>query len=88
MSTMSPELALVDPELRSYAVDLLPRVRPYAFLELPPVPVGVPVRSETPEFRVSAAFAYLLVAVMRMAAFDAVVFASVAACVLIANLFG
>ena len=83
MSTLSPELALVDPELRAHAVAGLPRVRAYAFLELRDLPVDVP-----PGFSASAAFAYLLVAIARTVAFDAVVFASVVACVLLANLFG
>lgn len=81
---MSPELALVDPELRAYAVAGLPPVRPFSFLELRDLPVDDPPSSS---FRASAALAYLLVAVARTVAFDAVVFASVFACVLLANLF-
>jgi len=85
MSTMSPELALVDPDLRAHAVAGLPRVHPYAFLELRSLPE---LRAESPPaFRASAVLAYLLVAIARTVAFDAVVFASVAACVLLANLF-
>lgn len=86
MSTLSPELALVDPELRAYAVAVLPTIRPFAFLELPPFPIDEPPASAA-SFRVSAALAYLLVAIVRTFAFDAVVFLSVAACVLLANLF-
>ena len=84
MSTMSPELALVDPDLRAYAVAGLPRVQPYAFLELRSVPIDK--RPAAPTVRASAVFAYLLLAIARTAAFDAVVFASVVACVLVANL--
>jgi hypothetical protein len=87
MSMMSPELALVDPELRARAVAGLPRVRPYAFLEQRPAPLVVAAPA-APAFRASAAFAYLLVAIARTFAFDAVVFVSVAVCVLLANLFG
>jgi hypothetical protein len=87
MSTMSPELALVDPELRAHAVAGLPHVRPYAFLELRPCPIDEPSPA-APAFRMSAALAYLLLAIVRTCAFDAVVFASVVACVLLANLFG
>ncbi|HET7127816.1 MAG TPA: hypothetical protein VFJ93_01925 [Gaiellaceae bacterium] len=81
---MSPELALVDPELRAYAVAGLPHVRAFSFLELRDLPVD----EAPPSFRASAAFAYLLLAIMRTAAFDAVVFASVAACVLLASVLG
>jgi hypothetical protein len=75
MSTMSPELAL-------------PRVRPYAFLERSPHALLEQPAAAEPGFRASAALAYLLVAVARTVAFDAVVFASVAVCVLLANVFG
>jgi hypothetical protein len=85
MSTLSPELALVDPELRAYAVAVLPRIQPFAFLELPPLPIDKP--SAAPSVRVSAVLAYLAVAIVRTCAFDVVVFVSVAACVLLANLF-
>jgi hypothetical protein len=85
MSTMSPELALVDPELRAYAVAVLPPVRAFSFLELRDLPA---VEEAQPSFRASAALAYLLLAVARTVAFDVVVFASVVACVLLANLFG
>ena len=43
MSTLSPELALVDPELRALAVAVLPRVRPFEFLELRLLPPAEPV---------------------------------------------
>jgi hypothetical protein len=86
MSMLSPELALVDPELRAYAVAVLPPIRPFAFLDLPPFPIDEPPTA-APSVRVSAVLAYLVVAIVRTCAFDAVVFASVAACVLLANLF-
>jgi len=86
MSTMSPELALVDPELRALAVAVLPRVRPFEFLELRPLPPE-PVAAG-PAFRLSAVVAYLAVAIVRTFAFDAVVFVIVAVCVLLAALFG
>jgi hypothetical protein len=87
MSVLSPELALVDPELRARAVAGLPRVQPYAFLELRPLPVVEEPPLRAPTFSISAAGAYLLLAIARTAAFDAVVFLGVFACVLLANLF-
>jgi hypothetical protein len=86
MTTMSPELALVDPELRAYAVARLPPVRPFSFLELRLLSIDE-APPAAPSFRASAAFAYLLLAIVRTFVFDALVFASVVACVLLANLF-
>ena len=88
MSTMSPELALVDPELRAHAVASLPPIYVNAFLEVRPSasPPPRPVerrRSVSP----SAALAYLLIAVVRTLLFEVVVFAAVFAVVLIANVF-
>ena len=82
MSTMSPELALVDPELRADAVARLPPIYVNAFLEVRPRPA---VRR--PSVRPSAALTYLLIAVVRTALFEAVVFAAVFAVVLLANVF-
>ncbi len=79
----SPELALVDPELRSRALSALPRVEPFEFLRLRDVPVAV-ARPE-PQ-RLAAALAYLLVAIVRTCAFNACVFVSVALVVLLLNL--
>ena len=84
MTTMSPELALVDPELRAHAVAGLPPVRAFAFLELRLLSID---EAAAPSFRASAAVAYLLLAIVRTCVFDALVFASVVACVLLANLF-
>jgi hypothetical protein len=83
MSTMSPELALVDPELRADAVARLPPIYVNTFLDFPPFPVAC-----KPPLRASAALAYLAVAIVRTLAFDAGVFAVVAAVVLIASLLG
>ena len=86
MSTMSPELALVDPELRADAIARLPPIYVNAFLQFPAAPIRVvpsPARSSP---TVSAALAYLIVAIGRTLAFDALVFVSVAALVLLANL--
>jgi hypothetical protein len=82
MSTMSPELALVDPELRADAVARLPPIYVNAFLEVRPRPVE-PRTSVRP----SAALAYLLIALVRTAIFEAVVFAAIFIVVLLANLF-
>jgi hypothetical protein len=81
MSTMSPELALVDPELRADAVARLPPIYVNAFLEMRARPV-----ERRPSFRPSAALIYLAVAIVRTCVFDFVLFASVATCVLLANL--
>ena len=94
MSTMSPELALVDPELRAAAIARLPPIYVNAFLEVRPTPVvtlvappvALPVeRREIPP-RASAALAYLLVAVARTVVFEAAVFVAVVAIVLLASL--
>jgi len=81
---MSPELALVDPELRAEAVARLPPVYVNAFLEFPRLPVAAPT-VRAPGFRLSAALAYLALAIARTAAFDAVVFACVAVLVFLAS---
>lgn len=98
---VSPELALVDDELRTDAIALLPEVRPYEFLErlryaaLPQAEPGWPAhdayvepwrpRTRRPSLAV-AALAYLATAVVRTLAFNVVVFACVALVVLVVNL--
>ncbi|HST14093.1 MAG TPA: hypothetical protein VLJ44_04470 [Gaiellaceae bacterium] len=84
MSTLSPELALVDPDLRADAIARLPPVYVNAFLEFPPLPVAAP-SVRTPSFQLGAALAYLAIAIARTVAFDAVVFAGVAALVLLVS---
>jgi hypothetical protein len=87
MSTMSPELALVDPELRADAVARLPPIYVNAFLEFPEAPVRpmpAAARREVP--RASAVAAYLLITLARTFVFEAAVFAAVAVLVLIASL--
>jgi hypothetical protein len=87
MSTMSPELALVDPELRAEAVARLPPIYVNAFLDFPEVsalPVAQPA-VRTTGFRPGAALAYLALSITRTALFDLVVFASVFAVVLLAS---
>ena len=81
---MSPELALVDPDLRADAVARLPPIYVNAFLEFPRFPVAAPT-VRAPGFRLSAALAYLVFSVARTAAFDAAVFAGVAALVLLVS---
>lgn len=87
MSTMSPELALIDPELRADAVASLPPIYVNAFLEVRPRVLPQPSERRASSTRTSAALAYLLVAVVRTLVFEAVVFAAVFAVVLLANLF-
>ena len=72
---------MLDPQ---NAIEVLPHVRAYAFLELRTLPVAEPPAAST--FSMSAALAYLLVAIVRTCLFDAFVFASIAACVLLASL--
>jgi hypothetical protein len=81
---MSPELALVDPELRADAVARLPPIYVNAFLEVRSRPVEVLVVS-APQFRPSAALAYLALSIARTVVFDVIVFASVAVLVLLAS---
>ncbi len=87
MSTMSPELALVDPELRAEAVARLPPIYVNAFLDFPEVAVSPAVEPavRTMGFRPSAVLAYLALSITRTALFDLVVFASVFALVLLAS---
>jgi hypothetical protein len=80
---VSPELALVDPDLRSRALASLPRVEAFEFLRLREV--ALPVARPEPA-RLAAALAYLLVALVRTCAFNLCVFASVALVVLLLNL--
>ncbi len=84
MSTMSPELALVDPELRADGIARLPPIYVNAFLEARPVVVAP--RRGSP--RGAAAASYLLLAIVRTLVFEAAVFAAVFAAVLIASLIG
>ena len=79
---MSPELALVDPDLRADAVARLPPIYVNAFLEGPPRAL-----EKHASIRPTAALAYLAVAIVRTCVFDAILFASIATCVLLANLF-
>ena len=85
MSTMSPELALVDPELRADAIARLPPIYVNAFLQFPSTPIRVVPSAARSSPTVSAVLAYLIVAIGRTLAFDALVFASIAALVLLAN---
>lgn len=91
MSAVSPELALVDPDLRALAIAALPTVRPFAFLEHPPpVFVDAPVvpvivSHSTPRFQ--AAAVYLVVALARTLVVNAAVMVGIAALVLVLSLF-
>jgi hypothetical protein len=82
-AVVSPELALVDSDLRASALAALPPVEPFAFLELRDLALPVePMQAR----RVTAALAYLVVAIVRTCAFNACVFASVTAVVLLLSL--
>jgi len=83
MSTMSPELALVDPELRAEAVARLPPIYVNAFLDVRARPI-----EQRPSFSLSAVLAYLLLAVVRTVVFEVAVFIGVFAVVLLASLIG
>jgi hypothetical protein len=88
---LSPELALVDPELRLQAVAGLPELAPFDFLRfkvavLPerPAPVALRRRSPLPV----AAAAYVVAAVVRVIVFDGMFFLAVALAVFLLNLLG
>jgi tetratricopeptide (TPR) repeat protein len=88
---LSPELALVDPELRLQAVAGLPELAPFDFLRfkvalLPecPAPAAPSRRSSLPV----AAAAYVVAAVVRVIVFDGMFFLAVAAAVFLMNLLG
>jgi hypothetical protein len=95
---VSPELALVDDELRGDAIALLPEVRPYEFLDRlraaavrepdwlvaePSFEQWLPPRRTTLGVAIAA---YLATAVVRTLAFNVVVFACIALIVLVVNL--
>lgn len=80
---VSPELALVDPDLREAALARLPRVEPFDFLRLRDLPP--PSAAARP---LAAAAVYFALAVLRTCAFNAFVFASVFALVLLLNKLG
>ncbi|HET7647371.1 MAG TPA: hypothetical protein VFK17_02310 [Gaiellaceae bacterium] len=93
---LSPELALVDDELRAEAIALLPELRPYEFLELRDPPpdqewlyveplIAYRATPRQPNLAVAAG-AYLAAAVLRTLAFNLAVFACIALVVLIVNL--
>ena len=86
MSTMSPELALVDPDLRADAVARLPPIYVNAFLEFVPAPSVVAVARRPVAPKLSAALAYLVLALARTFVFEAAVFAVVALVVLLTSL--
>ena len=96
LPALSPELALVDPELREQALALLPALEAFDFLLFPPRSAGADVlpldeyRAATPAPREArravAALAYLVVAVARVCVFNVLVFATVALIVLLVNL--
>ncbi len=90
MATVSPELALVDPDLRALAIAALPAVRPYAFLEHPAVPLVVAPttrrRSRTPRLR--AAAVYFVVALARTLTVNVAVLLGIGVLVLILSLIG
>ena len=65
MSEMSPELALVDPEVRADGVARLPPIYVNTFLTAPRAPV-----ERRSSFRPSAALVYLALAIVRTCVFD------------------
>ena len=78
---VSPELALVDPELRARALAALPRVEPFDFLRLRDL--SLPTRAEVR--RSAAALAYLAIALVRTCVFNAFVFGTVVILVAVLN---
>jgi hypothetical protein len=97
---VSPELALVDAELREKALALLPELRPFQYLEQLREPASLPPewfyvepvfedRAPGPRPKLAvAASAYLAAAILRTVAFNLLVFGCVALLVLVLNLAG
>ena len=83
-SLISPELALVDPILRTDALGALPHVEPFEFLRFRD-PQPAPVRSRQPPLAV-AAVVYTAAAAARVAVMDGLFVLALAAAVLAANL--
>ena len=81
-AVVSPELALVDPDLRMQALKTLPVLVPYEFLHYQGPPPGPPRRSPLP----LAASIYLVAALARTLAVDVAFVLAVGAVVLCLNL--
>jgi hypothetical protein len=77
VSSVSPELALVDPELRAELLAALPPIEPYSFLQIRDVPSPAPVPIATKRARrrrpplVLAAAAYFVSSAARVVVMDA-----------------
>jgi hypothetical protein len=80
-STVSPELALVDPILRTDALAALPHVEPFDFLRFAPDPVAPP---RQPPLVVAAA-AYAVSSAARVAVMDGLFVLGLAVAVLVVN---
>jgi hypothetical protein len=76
---VSPELALVDDELRASAVATLPALQPFAFLDLPP-PAASAGAAHRPPLALAAA-AYAVEAIVHFVVFAVPVVAALAALV-------
>jgi hypothetical protein len=76
VSSVSPELALVDPELRAELLASLPPIEPYSFLQIRdvPSPAPVPIAAKRARRRpplVLAAAAYFVSSAARVVVMDA-----------------
>jgi hypothetical protein len=80
-STISPELALVDPILRTDALAALPHVEPFDFLRFPPDPVAP---THNPPLALAAA-AYAVSSAARVAVMDGLFVLGLAGAVLAVN---
>jgi hypothetical protein len=80
-STVSPELALVDPILRTDALAALPHVEPFDFLHFAPETVAPPRQPPL----VVAATAYAVSSAARVAVMDGLFVLVLAAAVLVVN---
>ena len=79
VSRISPELALVDPELRDDAIAALPHVEPYAFLRFPaPRPAPRPIVSRRRPPVLVAASVYFVAALAKTIVLDAIFVAGLA----------
>ncbi len=85
---LSPELALVDPELRLQAVAVLPELAPFDFLRFKVASPADLIEPETLQRRSPlpvAAVAYFVAALVRVLVFDGMFFLAVAAAVVLLN---
>lgn len=86
---VSPELALVDPDLRARALEALPELHPWDFLRFPEPPPPTALHAPPPRPRLAvAALVYTLSRLAVSLAWGAILAAVLIAAVSLAVLFG